>query len=54
MAGSFGGRPYYRIINKLTGKALGVAGASIANGAAIEEWDYLGSDNQKFQLWPSV
>ena len=45
---------YYRIINKLTGKALGVAGASIANGAAIEEWDYLGSDNQKFQLLPSV
>ena len=29
---------YYRIINKLTGKALGVAVDPSQNGAAIEEW----------------
>ena len=53
MADSFGGgyAPHH---HKLTGKALGVAGASIANGVVIEERDYLGSDNQKFQLLPSV
>jgi hypothetical protein len=35
---------------KHSGKVLDVAGISMANGAQIQQWDYLGGDNQKWRL----
>jgi hypothetical protein len=35
---------------KHSGKVLDVEGVSTANGAKIQQWDYLGGDNQKWRL----
>ena len=40
----------YEIVNKNSGKVLDVQGASTANGAGIQQWDYVGGNNQKWQL----
>lgn len=41
-----------QIVNKLSGKVLDVTGLSLENGAAIQQWDYLGGKNQKWELIP--
>lgn len=41
---------YYKIVNKNSGKALDVSGASTANGADVIQWDYLGGDNQQWRI----
>ncbi len=42
----------FEIVNKLSGKVLDVYGGSVANGAPIQQWDYLGGNNQKWYLAP--
>jgi uncharacterized protein (TIGR03437 family) len=42
----------FEIINKLSGKALDVVGASTANGGLLEQFDFLDGSNQKWQLVP--
>jgi beta-glucosidase len=43
---------YYRIVAQHSGKVLDVDGASMGNGAPIQQYDYLGGDNQLFRLEP--
>ena len=40
----------YKIVNRLSGKALNVSGGSYSDGARIEQYDYYGWDSQKWQL----
>ena len=42
----------YRIVSKYSGKVLDVLGVSQANGALIQQYDYLGGANQQWQLVP--
>jgi len=42
----------FEIMNKLSGKVLDVYGGSTADGAPIQQWDYLGGNNQKWYLMP--
>jgi hypothetical protein len=41
---------YYKITNRSTGKSLDVTSASTLNKARIQQWSYVGSDNQKWKL----
>ena len=43
----------FKIAAKQTGKALDVQAASTTNGALIQQWDYIGGDNQNWQLVPA-
>lgn len=40
----------YKIINRLSGKALNVSGGSSDNGSTIEQYTYYGWDSQKWRL----
>lgn len=40
----------YKIINRLSGKALNVSNGSSSNGAIIEQYSYYGWDSQKWKL----
>ena len=42
------GDGYFRVTAKHSGKVLDVRGVSTANGAQIQQWDYLGGDNQRW------
>jgi len=44
----------YKIVSKLSGKALDVRGGNEATGSGlpIQQWDYLGGANQQWQLVP--
>lgn len=42
------GTIYYKIVNRLSGKALDVKDNSTANGARIQQWDYSGGLNQQW------
>jgi len=42
----------FEIMNKLSGKVLDVYGGSTADTAPIQQWDYLGGNNQKWTLAP--
>jgi uncharacterized protein (TIGR03437 family) len=42
----------YEIANKLSGRVLDVLGASTADGAPVQQFDYLGGNNQKWTLVP--
>ena len=44
---------YYTITNLLTGMYLEVAGASSANGANVQEWEYNGNDCQLWKFVPA-
>jgi hypothetical protein len=44
------GNGYYAIISKASGKSLDVRGYSTANGAVIQQWNYLGGNNQQWSL----
>ncbi len=39
-----------KIVNKLSGKVLDVAGFSMINGARVQQWDDLGGSNQQWRL----
>ena len=45
-----GNTGFYRIINKNSGKVLGVSGASTANGAAIKTCTWTGAEEQIFAI----
>ncbi len=40
---------YYTIVNKASGKVLGIGGGSLDNGAAVMQWDSDGTYNQKWR-----
>lgn len=40
----------YRIISRLSNRALDVRGVSKDDGAAIQQWSYAGTDNQKWKF----
>jgi hypothetical protein len=40
----------YKIINRNSGLALDVVGASTANGAAVDQWPYGGNSNQRWTV----
>jgi uncharacterized protein (TIGR03437 family) len=42
----------YAIVNKLSGKVLDVYGGSLEDTAPVQQWDYLGGNNQKWYLAP--
>ncbi len=42
----------YEIANELSGRVLDVTNASTADGAPIQEYDYLGGNNQKWSFVP--
>ena len=42
----------YEIKNVNSGKALDVTGLSLHNGALLQQWDYLATANQQWQLSP--
>jgi hypothetical protein len=44
------GENYYKIINKNSGKCLDVSGSSTADGANVQQWEYVGGDHQKWKL----
>lgn len=44
------GNSLYEIRNRETGKCIDVSGISMADGALIHQWGYLGGDNQKFSM----
>jgi endoglucanase len=48
--GSFNSSVYYRIINRNSGKAVDVNGASITSGASIIQWTYGGGNNQQWKI----
>jgi hypothetical protein len=41
-----GGQQDYEIVSRQSGKCLDVAGASMADGAAVQQWECLGSNQQ--------
>ncbi len=41
---------YYRITNRNSGRVIDVSGQSTANGAIVEQWDWNGGGNQKWQF----
>ena len=43
----------YKLENKLTGKVLDVIASGADNGAWVHQWDYLGKDNQLWELVPA-
>ena len=47
------GSNYYKICAKHSGKCLDVSGSSTADGANVQQWDYTGADNQKWNLEPA-
>ncbi|WP_114778448.1 DUF2264 domain-containing protein [Botryobacter ruber] len=40
----------YKITARHSGKALQVSGGASENGAAVQQWEYSGTDNQKWQV----
>ena len=44
-----GGGTYYKIINRNSGEALDISGASTANGGVAIQWPYSGNSNQQWQ-----
>ena len=50
LLGRFAPVTYYKIVNRYSGKVLDVTGVSRANGAVIQQYDYLNGDNQKWQI----
>jgi Cellulase (glycosyl hydrolase family 5)/Ricin-type beta-trefoil lectin domain-like len=40
---------YYEIVNRNSGKALDISGASTANGGVVIQWPYSGGANQQWQ-----
>jgi hypothetical protein len=44
-----GGSGYYKIINRNSGLALDISGASTANGGLAIQWPYSGANNQQWQ-----
>ncbi|BCD96029.1 RICIN domain-containing protein [Marinagarivorans cellulosilyticus] len=40
----------YRLINKMSGKALDVSGFSQEDGAIVHQWDYAGNNNQHWYV----
>ncbi|WP_339316740.1 RICIN domain-containing protein [Paenibacillus sp. FSL R10-2734] len=42
--------PYYKIINRNSGKALDIPGHSSNDGTQLEQWTFNGGDNQQWQL----
>jgi mannan endo-1,4-beta-mannosidase len=47
--GGGGSGPYYRIVNRNSGEALDISGASTANGGVAIQWPYSGTYNQQWQ-----
>ncbi|QNE22769.1 glycosyl hydrolase [Kribbella qitaiheensis] len=41
---------YYKVTARHSGKALDVTDVSTSNGAAIQQWDYAGGNNQKWRF----
>jgi len=46
--GTYGGLTKYKIVNRCTGLCASIQGGSTANGAQVEQWDYLGQANEEF------
>ncbi|MBI5916085.1 MAG: HYR domain-containing protein [Bacteroidetes bacterium] len=44
------GNGLFKIVNVQSGKVLDVSGASMADGANIQQWSYGGGDNQKWKV----
>ena len=44
---------FYAIVSKLSGKVLDVSDLSMNNGAAIQQWEFLGGMNQQWLLKPA-
>jgi hypothetical protein len=44
------GGGYYRIVNRMSGKVVEVAGSSTSDGAAVDQLTWNGGTNQQFQL----
>jgi hypothetical protein len=42
----------YEIVNNLSGRVLDVVGASTSNGAPVDQYDYLGGNQQQWTLVP--
>lgn len=47
--GGGGGSSYYKIINRNSGLALDISGASTSNGGKAIQWSYSGGTNQQWQ-----
>ncbi|WP_053735322.1 RICIN domain-containing protein [Nocardia sp. NRRL S-836] len=45
---------WFRLVNRRSGKALDVTGASTADGAKVVQWTWSGSTNQQWQLQPNA
>jgi hypothetical protein len=43
---------FRRLTAQHSGKVLDVAGVSTANGALVQQWDWLGGDNQEWEIVP--
>jgi hypothetical protein len=41
---------YFKVLNRNSGKALEVGGSSTADGAAVQQWNYAGGNNQQWQM----
>jgi hypothetical protein len=41
---------FYRIVNRTSGKAMDVVANSTANGAKLNQWSYVGAQNQQFRF----
>ncbi len=41
---------FYRIISRYSGKALDVEAVSTGNGANVHQWDYVGGNNQQWEI----
>ena len=48
------GTTYLEILNVQSGKSLDVTNFSVANGALLQQFDYLGGANQQWQFVPVV
>ena len=48
--GEFNSNAFYRIINRNSGKAADVNGASTVDGASVIQWTYSGGNNQQWQV----
>ena len=44
----------FKVVNRLSGKALDDTGYSMTSGTYIQQWDYLGGTNQQWQFTPVV
>ncbi|WP_246038188.1 RICIN domain-containing protein [Saccharothrix texasensis] len=45
---------WHRLVNRASGKALDVAGASVADGAEVVQWSATGSLNQQWRFLPNA